>query len=188
MEHFHTRTMTNVFRLDSDTSFRGLLPPEDDAFLNVARQFDGNPIGGSWIPLTVEYDPESSDLPISDFPTLTLPHIPVFSRLAVEALEPLLKANGELLPLNTPDDAQFFAFNVTSVVSALSPQSQIVYYPSGRILDVKQYVLDETRLTHAAIFKLPETVLMDVFVNDEFVALVERANLRGFSFESVAVE
>jgi hypothetical protein len=138
--------------------------------------------------LTVEYDPDLPDLPISDFPTLTLPHIPIFSRLAVETLEPLLRANGELVPLNTPDDAEMFAFNVTSVVSALSPKSQIVYFSSGRILDVKQYVLDETRLTDATIFKLPETVLMDVFVNDQFVALVERANLRGFSFEPVAVE
>ena len=180
--------MTNVFLLDSDPRFRSLLPPETDTFVDVAKQFDGTPIGDPWTPFSVEYDPDSPHLPAGDFPGLLLPHIPVFSRRAAEALESIIKLNGELLPLKTHNAAEFYAFNVTSVVSALSARSQVVYYPSGRILDVKEYVLDKTRLTPAAIFKLPETALMDVFVNDEFVAVVESANLSGFSFEPVASE
>ena len=112
--------MTNVFLLDSDPRFRSLLPPETDTFVDVAKQFDGTPIGDPWTPFSVEYDPDSPHLPAGDFPGLLLPHIPVFSRRAAEALESIIKLNGELLPLKTHNAAEFYAFNVTSVVSARS--------------------------------------------------------------------
>ena len=79
--------MTNVFLLDSDPRFRSLLPPETDTFVDVAKQFDGTPIGDPWTPFSVEYDPDSPHLPAGDFPGLLLPHIPVFSRRAAEALD-----------------------------------------------------------------------------------------------------
>jgi len=99
----------------------------------------------------------------------------------------VLSTNGELLPFSS-DDEEYFAFNVTTLLDVLSTRdSDIVYYPSGKIMEVRKYVLDLKRLTFHPIFKLPETARMDVFVSDEFVRIVESHGLRGFSFKQVGL-
>jgi hypothetical protein len=163
------------------------VPPEDEGFAELVNRFDGRAIGDRWHAFNVVYDEESLDLPIGDFPSIFLSHIPVFSVRAVQALRPVLSTNGELLPLNS-DYEKYFAFNVTTLLDALSAKdSDIVYYPSGRIMDVRKYVLDLKRVTFQSIFKLPETARMDVFVSDEFVGIVESHGLRGFSFKQVGL-
>jgi len=155
--------------------------------MELVGRFDGTAIGDSWSVFPMQYDEESSDAPIGDFPSIYLPHIPVFSYRAAEALSPLLKSNGELLPLRADHD-DYFAFNVTALVPALSTeQSDIVYYPSGRVMDVKKYVFDSSHLGSQPIFKVPETALMDVFVNHEFASTVDRHQLRGFSLSEVTI-
>jgi len=46
----------------------------------------------------------------------------------------------------------------------------------------KRYMLERERLTSNGIFKLLQTPLLDVFVDQEFLETVKRADLRGFSF------
>jgi hypothetical protein len=175
-----------LYILESDLQFRNLVPPESQSFVDVVAQFNGTPIAQSWQQLDLEFDPDSMHLPLGDFPSILLSHIPVFSVRAAESLEPLLRDNGELLPIRCNGDT-YFAFNVTSVAPGLSKNSDIVYFPSGRIMHVKNYIIEHERLTSAAIFKLLEVPLMNVFVSDTFLKTVQRLNLSGFKFKSVQV-
>jgi hypothetical protein len=180
--------MRDIYLLDSDTSqFRSLVMPDDDRFMELIGQFDGTPIGKAWRLFSVDYEDDSISLSRGDFPSLALPHIPVFSARAAEVLRPLLTSSGELLPIKCEDE-EYLAFNVTVLVDALNVNaSDILRFPSGRIMDVKTYIIDAERLNSCAIFKLPETALMDVFVSDEFLKLVDDAKLHGFSFRQVEV-
>ena len=179
--------MNDVYLLQPDPHFRSLVAPEDEEFFELVDRFDGRAISGAWRPFEVEYDEESIHLPNGDFPSMSLPHIPLFAARATEALHPLLSSNGELLPL-TLDQENYFAFNVHTLVDALNREkSDLVYYPSGRVLDVNSYVLRGERMGSEAIFKLPDTALMDVFVTDKFLRVVEHQYLLGFSFKPVVV-
>jgi len=180
--------MRNIYLLNSDTShFRGLRPPDNDRFMDLVERFNGTPIGAAWDVFDVTYDNDSIELPLGDFTSLTFQHIPVFSQPAARTLRSLLNAAGELLPLNC-GHTKYLAFNVTTLVDALDIEtSEVVRFASGNIMDVKTYVLDGERLGSAAIFKLTETPLMDVFVSDEFVGVVETAGLMGFSFKQVKI-
>ncbi|MGH9874927.1 MAG: imm11 family protein [Pyrinomonadaceae bacterium] len=180
--------MRNIYLLNSDTShYRGLQPPENNRFMGMIERFDGTPIGAAWDVFEVTYDDDSIELPLSDFASLTFQHIPVFSKPAARALRSLLAGAGELLPLRC-GEAKYLAFNVTALVDALDLEnSEVFRFASGKIMDVKTYVLDGERLGSAAIFKLTETPLMDVFVSDEFVNVVETAGLTGFLFKQVKI-
>ena len=178
--------MRGIYLLDSDLRFRGVIPPEDQSFVDLAGRFDGTPIGEAWRPFDLEYDPDSMHLPLGDFPSIFLSHVPVFSVRAAEALEPVLRTNGEMFRLRCDND-EYVAFNVTSVVGALSNTADIHYFPSGRIMAVTRYVLERERLTSKGIFKLLEVPLLDVFVDDEFLEIVQRSQLRGFTFKPVDV-
>ena len=178
--------MHTIYILDSDLQFRNFIPPENQSFVDLVGRFNGTPIGQSWQPVDLEYDPDSMHLPPGDFPSILLSHVPVFSARAVESLEPLLRDNGELLPMRCNGET-YFAFNVTSVVPALSKDSDIRYFPSARIMDVMSYIIEHERLTSAAIFKLLEVPLMKVFVSDTFRKTVQGSKLCGFEFKPVQV-
>ena len=178
--------MQGIYILNSDLKFRPLVPPENQSFVDLVQRFNGTPIGQSWRQVDLEYDPDSMHLPVGDFPSILLSHIPVFSVRAAESLEPLLQKTGELLPMRCGDDT-YFAFNVTSAIPGLSKASDIRYFPSGRIMDVKTFIIDHEQLTADPIFKLSEVPLMKVFVSDTFLNTVHQSELSGFEFTPVEV-
>jgi hypothetical protein len=117
----------------------------------------------------------------SDFPYLSL-HIPVFSRRAVLALDNILYKHGEVLPLFRRED-EYYAFNVTRVLNLLNEdKSNLVLFSDGTILDIKSYSFNFFDLTGYPIFKLPQSLLKDVFVTEEFKRRVEESKLTGFTF------
>src|SRR5689334_12916934 len=126
--------MTTIYRLDSNPRFTSLVPPEDRHFMELVQRFDGTSIGESWSSVPMEYDTELPDLPKGDFPSIYLPHIPVFSRKAADGLAALLQNTGELLPFRADQD-DYLLFNATVLVPALSlEESEIVYFDSGKIM------------------------------------------------------
>jgi len=161
-----------------------------DNALNITRRFDGTPIGSSWSPLKVGVceDENTGPRQSSDFPAFKR-HIPVFSQRAVDALEDLLKENGEILPLKCDDpkcnNDVYYAYNVTCVADVLDhDKSEIVRFKSsGRIMDIEQYFFEADRLSNLVIFKIPELPTMNVFVTEPFIQRVQEAGLTGFEFE-----
>jgi len=179
--------MSDIFLLEADPGFRSLVTAEDEAVMQLLLECDGRSKKDRWVPFKVEYEEDSLDLPLADFPEFFLPHIPIFSARAAEALQPVLQTNGELLPLAS-DDEEYFAFNVKTLSDALSTnESDIVYFPSGTIMRVNDYVLNPKGVGSTPIFKLSQTPLMAVFVTDDFVRMVESHGLLGFSFKKVAL-
>src|ERR1700737_155861 len=108
----------NVYILESDTKYKGIVPVGGPEVLDELKRFNGKPIGDSWEPLRVEFNEElpTSGL-ASDFPTF-LKTVPAFSRRAAELLGNLLKPYGEILPLIC-DSGEYFAYNVTTLVDAM---------------------------------------------------------------------
>jgi hypothetical protein len=174
-----------VYLLKADYRYQGLVPPPDPAMIDVMQRFDGTPIGKSWEVVTVEVDDdEPTDLPVGDF-SLLGSHLPVFSRRAVELLRKDLEQHGELLKVAC-DCGEYYAYNVTTLIDALNVEdSDIHYFAPGRIMRVRRYSLYLDRLQDALIFKLPQVPLLNVFVTDRFVDLIEPTGLTGFHFEPI---
>jgi hypothetical protein len=175
----------NVFTLEADANkYQNLVLVNEDDW-EVIYKFNGTPIGPSWQPLKVEvlYDEDHSiNRPASDFPSFA-PHIPVLSQRALKVLGPVLRDNGELLQLSCKD-GKYVAFNVTRTLDILDVvKSDIVYFSSGKILDVKRFVFNSE--PSAVIFKLNQMPLGKVFVTDSFVRTVQEAGLEGFAFQLV---
>ena len=173
-----------VHILDADVNeYRGLYYTNDDDVLEFKRRFNGKPMREAW---TAEdrfaFVPRR--LRQGDTPGLST-HIPVFSAKAVDVLADFLEPNGELFPI-TCGGQRFFAFNVTRVVDALDEQNcEVVRFSSGRLMTVDRFSFFEDKLFGITVFKIPQLVLMDVFVTDPFVESVQTAKLKGFKFRRV---
>lgn len=177
-----------VFSLRTDANrFQNIECIEEDA-LDLTYKFDGRPMLDSWRPPRFSFirDREHASRPYSDLPSWVT-HVPIFSRRAVDALQELLSGSGEILPIECPD-GEYFAFNVTHVIDALDTErSEIQWFPSSpeRIMDITRHHFRLEALHSAVIFKLPQVVLMDVFVTDPFVSRVREAGLTGFLFKKL---
>jgi hypothetical protein len=182
MEHFQDRRCPlNVYTLRADVNnYRGIYYVNSDDVVEFNRRFDGRSLKKLWTGREeFKFVPET--LPRTDFPGLST-HIPVFSYKAVEALSDLLGDNGELFPI-TCDGEEYLLFNVTRIVDALDEaNSDIERFSDGHIMDVNRYAFYPQRLFKANVFKIPQAVLMDVFVTDRFADKVKTAGLRGFEF------
>lgn len=152
------------------------------------RRLIGEPVADQWINPQVNvlyHDSIGKLLLPSDFPSFGVSHIPVFSKRSVEALEDLLTANGELLPVDCLD-GEYFAYNVLNLISALDQdKSDIARFPTGRIMTVRKYAFYVNKLAEQIIFKIPEIALLSVFVTDHFKVKVEEAGLTGFCFKEI---
>lgn len=156
--------------------------------VQVIQSFRGTEIV-DWHPLAVRVfrdDRASKKLPVGDFPSLAS-SMPVFSQRACDVLKEILEGSGQLLPLAC-DEGKYFAFNVTNLCDAFDKNaSQVTELPGGGIIMVQKYVLFGSRIKDEPIFKVPETAVLHVFVNQRFKDIVDSNNLKGFLFERVEV-
>jgi hypothetical protein len=145
--------------------------------------FSGRPMAEEWEPPHLEIYGKSRvgrRLVPGDFSTFST-H-PVFSKRAVEALDDVLRANGELLPIDTPQGT-YYAFNVLTSIDALDEEhSELRRFPEGGIYSFRRYAFHNDRLGDATIFKIPQN-LVRTYVTDAFVKRVEEAGLVGFRFD-----
>jgi hypothetical protein len=173
-----------VYTLDADVNtYRPLFFTDSEHVVEFNRLFDGTPLKKVWTERN-DFAFVPRRLPKGDTPGFST-HIPVFNHKAVRALVDLVEGNGELLPI-TCGTEQYFVFNVTNIIDALDEANcELQRFSSGRIMDVMRYSFFEEKLTGATVFKIPQAVLMDVFVTDPFVERVSKAGLKGFKFRKV---
>ena len=175
----------NIFILKSNLNVYRTLVPAQTKSLPIYRQFNGSDIR-DWTDFKVELLNEGQDLLQGDFPSLTS-HIPVFSQRAREALGDKLDAAGQVLPLDAVNAGQrLYALNVTTLVEALDlRKAEVKRFSSGRIMRIMRYAFQPEVVTGLNLFKIPETVLQDVYAGEAFLEAVKASGLAGFVFKLV---
>ena len=128
-------------------------PADYEVFL----QFDGEPRASAWtrVPVRRVRANERQACNPSDFPWLGS-HALVMRRSAVDALQDILDANGEVLPLSTEDGVELYVLNAR-VVSALDEaNSSLMKFPgTDRIMRIKKVAFVTSAIEGVDIFRLP---------------------------------
>ena len=146
-------------------------------------QFRGVPLSAAWKPLKLRHDDTVGKR--GDFPSLRGP-IPALSTRAWAALSGLLERSVESLPVHA-DGETLYLLNVLDVRECLDhSRSKFKRYESSeRIMYVRSYSFVESAIEGAIMWKVPETVGLEVLVSEEFKKHVDDNKLLGLEFEKV---
>ncbi len=142
--------------------------------------FDGTPLSKDWKLSKLKVG--NPKLPLNDF---VMGHFeaPFVSERAKSAIKPVVGDAVQVKSIGQVLKREYFILNVIAVVDCLDEaRSRIVRSADGRILSLSQAVFDQTRLSNAIIFKVPQHT-GKIFVTDRFVELVIMHRLTGVGFE-----
>ncbi|MBK9258451.1 MAG: hypothetical protein IPM54_01290 [Polyangiaceae bacterium] len=107
----------------------------------------------------------------------------ILRRSAVDALQDILDAHGEVLPLATSDGVELFVFNPRFVIDAFDRErSTYEQVPGTSTLWIRKYVFIEPAIRRIDIFKMPIAGARGNFFSDRFVQRVKAAKLKGTDF------
>lgn len=176
--------MRRVYEPSGLEGFEWALPVDDEENLRLARIF-GQPQSSSWQPVRMKLlkqDERYRRRKPSDTPWMGS-FLMVMKPKAVDALLDLCLAAGELLPLAC-DDAELFAWNVTTVVDALNlEKSSLVRYPDGGVMTITEYFFKPDVIADLVAFRIPED--LTIFVGQAFVDRAKSAALVGTVFKEL---
>ena len=176
----------NIYEPISCDNYELCHPIDPDDFETINVQINGESREADWIPISVRLirEDEGRKLLPSDSPWLG-EHALIFKSQAIDALGPLLREYGELLPL-LYNNAQLVVFNPTRVVDALDEEaSSVLRFNSGRIMQVNRYVFYPGPIRGGHVFKIPNFRVSPTFVSQDFVDRWNVAGLKGLEFEPV---
>lgn len=161
-------------------------PVNQDDFETINIEVNGTPRRSSWkpIPMRLIHEDEGQKLAMSDSPWLGA-HALIFRANVVEALGPMLREHGELLPLAC-SEAGLVVYNPTRVIDALDEAaSSVVRFSSGRIMMIRRHVFCVDVIGHIDIFKIPNLRVSPTFLTQRFVERWEASGLKGLEFKRV---
>jgi hypothetical protein len=173
------------FGIDTDESLLGRLDLDEDLTpgfgVRMNPDWQQTSLGKVWRPLKAV----GRVAEFNDYPCANLMY-PVFSDRAVTALGPMLKENGELLPLISKTRTKYFLYNILTISDALDcKESRCSWRKRGLFADeIQRFVFHPRKIKDLLIFSLrvyPELVL----VTRPFVDCVLSHQLKGFSFRKV---
>ena len=148
--------------------------------------FDGRSLADHWRPVRVrrvQADARQACKP-SDFPWLGSDAL-VMRRSAMDALQDIWRADGEILPLATDGDVELFVFNAQVKDAMDVARSSLVMFPeTNRIMQVKQIAFIEAVIHGVNVFRLPHRASA-TYVSQHFVDSVTSAGLCGLEFNCV---
>ncbi|HRI71757.1 MAG TPA: hypothetical protein PK156_46310 [Polyangium sp.] len=148
----------------------------------VFRDLYGPSRKHDWKPILVKRDHptrrgrcKEADIPYDHDVLILRPH-------AVEALQDILEAHGEVLPLATNDGVELYVFNPRFVVDALDMErSEIERIPESTRFLIRKFVFIHELIRDIDIFRLPYSYRKPNF-SDRFVERVKKAKLKGTEF------
>ena len=174
-----------VFELLTSADERANVAFASDALAReVYPLFDGEPLRRPWrTARVVPADERVLARTLNDM--CVWGTVPVFSSRAALALDRVLRAYGELLPLSS-SAGELYAYNVTTMRNALVESESLVRrFTDGGIMSIERYVLDAAVIGEAAVFKIPQQRRSHVFVTDAFKTLVLESKLSGFEWRAI---
>lgn len=107
--------------------------------------------------------------------------LPVLSKRAVNALEPILKGHAEFLPLIC-EEGDFYAVNVTTVLNATNwEKAKAIPFKNAntnKIMRFKKYAFLPEIVSDIPIFRLQDEVLRLPFISDRVADTIDAFQLR----------
>ena len=161
-------------------------PFRQEDFETINVEVDGTPRASTWKPLPMRLirEDEGQRLALSDSPWLGS-HALIFKPTVVEAVGPILRQYGELLPLIC-SEAEVVMYNPTRLIDALDEStSSVVRFSEGNIMWIKRYGFRADVVGELDIFKIPNLRLSPTFLSERFVDRWRKAGLAGLDFERV---
>lgn len=142
-----------IWKLKFEVDNYDNLIPVKELSVEEIWAFDGHELKRNWKPLAVKRMEPEKGLELSDAPGFA---IPVFSRTALNLLEPLIQESVEVLELLFAEK-EYFGINVTSVLDVIDYEKAqyIKFKSSDRIMMFTKYsfkMCDELKKHH--IFKI----------------------------------
>jgi len=142
----------------------------------------GAPRMHAWKPILVERNRptkrgacKEADLPFQGSALILRPR-------ALEALQDVLEAHGEVLPLATNDGVELYVFNPLFVIDAIDQkQSTLESTPGNTAVRVNKYVFKSSVIGDLEIFHDTFGYNLTYFSN-RFVERVKKAKLKGTEF------
>lgn len=173
-----------IWKLMSDVDNYDNFIPEKELSADEIQSFDGRSQKANWItPKVKRMEPEKG-LALGDSPGFI---IPVFSKRALDILDPLIHESSEVLLLDS-DEGEYYGINITAVLDAVdySKLEYKTFSDGNRIMAFKKYafVISPELLKHN-IFKITDESTRRAFVSDRFKKMVEENGLVGFKFRLV---
>lgn len=160
----------------------------DDSTKVTNLHWNDDPLKAIWIPLSC-HGFDDNPLEVGDFPCVSnYGKIPMMSGQAWKALEPVIGAVCEALPVNHPFVGDYFLIHVLRTIDALNEDASEVERRSAndsRIRQVIRYAFHEAMIQGIHIFKLPNKQGGGLIVDDVFRKAVEDNGLRGLRFREL---
>lgn len=178
--------MTSIYTPLSAEGFELCQPIEQGDFERINVLLNGESRLSDWdpIPMHIIREDEGQNLAVSDSPWLGS-HALVLRTAAIEAVGPLLRRYGELLPLSC-ESAQVWMYNPTLVIDALDhTAASVVRFADGRIMTITRYAFRSDILGDVDIFKIPDFRVSPTFFSQRFVSLWKSASLKGLRFKKI---
>jgi hypothetical protein len=106
-------------------------------------------------------------------------------RRSVDALQDMLLANGEVLPLSTDDGVELFVLNARVIDALDEANSSLMRFPgTNRIMRIKKIAFVPSLIKDVDLFRLPHRA-SSTYVSERFVERVKATGLRGLVFNKV---
>lgn len=161
-------------------------PVNKEDYERIDVEIGGTPRQPSWKPISVRliHEDEGNALAMSDSPWLGYGPL-IFRPSAVEALGPMLREYGELLPLACPE-AELMIYNPTRVLDALDDAaSSVMRFSDGRIMLIQRHVFRSEVVGENDIFTIPDERVSPTFLSHRFVDRWKASGLKGIEFKQV---
>lgn len=161
-------------------------PVWQDDFETINLAVNGAPQQSGWnpIPMRLVHEDEGQKLATSDSPWLGA-HALIFRPGVVDALGPMLRDYGELLPLAC-SEADVVMYNPTRVIDALhEAASSVRRFSGGRIMMIQRHVFRADVIGEIDVFKIPNLRVSPTFLSHRFVDRWKASGLKGLEFKQV---
>jgi hypothetical protein len=174
--------------VSEDGDYEWCNPVQSEDFERIVVEINGEPRQADWKPLVMQIhreDERGRKRIVSDAP-FHGHHAFIFKPRAVAALGPLLRANGELLPVQCEGE-DLMIYNPTRVLDALDEDaSELVRFKSsGSVALIKRYAFRPDVIKDVDIFKIPNVRNSPTFVGQRFIDIWKSAGLVGLDFNQV---